>query len=137
MRDPTSGEVRDPDENFMADIERVLMGEGERPQDFRRSVIGTIGARALENPNEKPDFTEIFKHYIARLREDFYSKRKKTLRKIYDSFLRYTSSDLASMDPKEREQAEGMLRSLEQRYRYCENCARDTVAYLLKKRYAE
>ncbi len=137
MRDPTSGEVRDPDETFMQEIERVLMGEGERAQDFRRAVIGTIGARALENPQQKPVYAEIFKGYIHRLREDFFASRKKMLRKINESFLRYTSNDRGQLDAKDLEQCQTMLENLSTRHGYCESCARDTVAYLLKKRYAE
>lgn len=137
MRDHTSGDLRDPDESFMGEIERVLMGEGERSQDFRRSVIGTIGARSLENPQVQPDYSDIFAHFIRRLREDFYNKRRKSLRKIYEGFLQYTSDERRTLQEKEIEQSQHMLRVLESRYGYCQACARDTVAYLMKKRYAE
>jgi serine protein kinase len=138
MRDPTSGDLRDADETFMTEIERVLMGEGERPQDFRRAVIGTIGARALENPNDTPDYADIFKSYIYRLREDFFQKRKKVIRRINENFLEYTSDEgQRSLDAKDKEQALNMLKALETGFGYCKHCARDTIAYLLKKRYAE
>jgi len=137
MRDPTSAEMRDPDEAFMGEIERVLMAEGERAQDFRRSVIGTIGARSLELPAQAPDYSEIFKGYIQRLREDFYTKRKKVLQKMNENFMHYTSPEKHALDEREAEQAKAMLATLEGRYGYCVHCARDTVAYLLKKRYAE
>ena len=121
----------------MGEIERVLMAEGERAQDFRRSVIGTIGARALESAQATPDYGEIFKAYLQRLREDFYAKRKKVLRRMLETFLRYASDERGKLDDKERAHAKDMLTALEGRYGYCERCARDTVAYLLKKRYAE
>lgn len=137
VHDPVTGELRDPDENFMSEIEKVLMSTGERSADFRRAMISTIGARALESPNEKPEYTVLFKHYIHRLREDFFAKRKKVLRRLCETFLRYTSEDRRTLDAKESEQSEAMLRTLESRYGYCEHCARDTIAYLLKKRYAD
>jgi hypothetical protein len=34
----------------MAEIEKVLKGTNERAEDFRKSIIGAIGARALEQP---------------------------------------------------------------------------------------
>ncbi|MFC1610179.1 serine protein kinase PrkA [Myxococcota bacterium] len=138
MRDPTSGVLHDPDESFMGEIEKVLKGEDESVDDFRRALIGTIGARALEDPEFKADYAIIFKSYLERLREDFYSQRRKLLQKLNENFLKFTSEDEKdSLEPKDREQAQIMLRSLESRYGYCKSCARDTVAYLLRKRYGE
>jgi serine protein kinase len=137
MRDPTSGELRDPDQHFMTEIEKVLISPGEKFEDFRKSVIGTIGARALENPDAPRDYGELFKHYVHRLREDFYAKRRGVLKKINENFLKHTSEDDKQLDQKEREQADQMLATLQQKYGYCPHCARDTVAYLLKTRYAE
>jgi predicted Ser/Thr protein kinase len=136
LRDPT-GQLRDPDESFMGEIERVLINQGERKEDFRKSVIGTIGARALDNPQTPPDYAEIFKVYIQRLREDFFARRRKLLRKINENFMKVAEGEGHLLEPKDREQAEAMLSTLESRYNYCTHCARDTVAYLLKKRYAE
>ncbi len=137
VRDPTSGEMRDPDQAFMGEIEGVLLGEGETAEDFRRAVIGTIGARALEAPDTTPDYASIFKGYLQRLREDFFDKRRTTLRRLNEVFLEHTAEDSAKLEPKDVEHAQRMLKNLEQRYGYCRSCARDTVAYLLKKRYAE
>ena len=137
LHDPKTGQLRDPDEAFMGDIERVLMSQGERKEDFRKAVIGTIGARALENPNSMPEYTDIFKSYIMRLREDFYAKRHKVLRKLIENFMKYTGGDKQALEVKDAEQAEIMLVALKNKFSYCNDCARDTVAYLLKKRYAE
>jgi serine protein kinase len=127
----------DPDERLMGEIEKVLVASGESAEDFRRALIGIIGARALEAPDKSPDYAVIFKSYLSRLREDFFAKRKTLLRKTNEAFVKYTSDDKGGLEPKELEQAAAMLKSLTSRYGYCNHCARDTVAYLLRKRYAE
>ncbi|MEZ4271492.1 MAG: serine protein kinase PrkA [Myxococcota bacterium] len=137
LQDATSGEMRDPDEKFMTEIEDILMGKGEKSEDFRRAIIGTIGARSLDNPDTVPDIGDIFKTYVNRLREDFYSKRRKDLRRIIENFLKYTSDDKEGLTAEERQQIAGMLSVLEARFGYDINSARDVVAYLLKKRYAQ
>ncbi|MBN1960523.1 MAG: serine protein kinase PrkA [Deltaproteobacteria bacterium] len=137
MNDPISGELRDPDENFMSEIEKVLMASGEASDDFRRAVIGTIGARSLEFPDKKPNYTEIFGSYIENLREDFYTKKHKVLKKMYENFLKYTESDIADLSAKEIEQSAVMLNTLRDRYGYCQNCARDTVAFLVRRQHGE
>jgi len=137
MLDPVSGQYRDPDKGFMGEIEAVLMSDGERSEDFRRAVISTIGARALENPSERPNYNEVFKHYIQRLREDFFSKRRKVLEHNIESFLKLTSDDKGiGLDAKDKAQAQAMRTSLMNKYGYTEGSARDTVAYLLKRKYS-
>lgn len=136
LQDPTSGQMIDPDPNLMDEIERVLMGEGEKAEDFRKSVIGNIAARSLDHPDEAPDYGKLFKTYIQRLREDFFDRRRETLRKINENFLKFTSDEAKGLDPKEAEQVAAMKKTLEDRFGYCVHCARDTVAYLLKTRYA-
>jgi predicted Ser/Thr protein kinase len=138
LRDPTSGALRDPDESFMGEIEKPLRGASESAEDFRRAVISTIGARALEHPDSKPDYAKIFGSYLDRLREDFYSTRRKLLKKINENFLKATSDkERDLLDAKDKEQTAAMLSTLTARFGYCPHCARDTVAYLLRKRYGE
>jgi predicted Ser/Thr protein kinase len=137
IRNPQTGDFRDPDESLMKDVERVLLAEGEKPQDFRKSLISTIGARALEHPELKPNYSETFKSYITKLRDDFFSSRRKIIARLNQNFLRFTGGEDSMLDPKEIEQAKAMLNTLEQRYGYCQQCARDTVVYLLKKKYVE
>ncbi|MBI5509634.1 MAG: serine protein kinase PrkA [Deltaproteobacteria bacterium] len=137
LLDPVSRAFVDPDEKLMGEIEKVLLSGNENADDFRRALIGTIGAHALEDPDRPPDYNVIFKHYQQRLREDFYAKRKKELKKLNETFLKYTGKDKGELDAKEEEGAARMLKALTSRYGYCENCARDTVAYLMRKRYAD
>lgn len=139
--DPVSGNTYDPDQKFMGEIEDVLMSEGESADDFRHAVIGAIGAKALENPDVKPDYKVIFKSYIQKLRDDFFAKRKKVVVRNIQNFLTFTAAEVTDadrvLDPKDATQAKAMLDSLTQRYGYRRESARDTVAYLLKKKYAD
>lgn len=136
LMDPASGQLVDPDEGLMKEIEKTLVGSDEKAEDFRKSVIGTIGARALDT-GETPDYSEIFKSYIIRLREAFFTSRRDDLRAINENFMKYTSKEKNLLDVKQTEQIESMLSTLEHKYNYCIHCARDAVAYLLKERYSD
>lgn len=138
LLDPTSGAYKDPDKTFMGEIEQVLLGDGEKAEDFRRAIIGTIGARALEHPNEKQDYAVLFKSYVQRLREDFFDKRKAVITKGLEAFLKLTATEEKhELDAKDEAQARAMSDALEKRFGYIRASARDTVAYVLKKKYAE
>ena len=136
LQDKASGDFVDPDQLFMREIEKTLMGDGEKEEDFRKSVIGTIGARALDI-GETPDYEEIFKGYVLRLKEAFYSSRREELRSINENIVKFTSEEENALEPKEVEQSREVLARLEERYGYCEKCARDAVMHLLKHRYEE
>ena len=135
--DPKTGELRDPDTRLMRDIEKTLVIEGEEPEDFRKSIIATIGARALDNPNVTPNYEEIFKSYIRKLRDAFYAERREELTTINQNFLRYASEDRSALEPKEIKQVEAMLERLEAHHGYTLESARDAVAFLLSEKYSD
>lgn len=139
--DPLSGDTREPDEKFMGEIESVLMAEGESSADFRDAVIGAIGATALDHPDQRPDYKVIFKGFIQKLRDDFFEKQRLVVQKNIQDFLTFSSGEVRDadrvMDRKDAAQAKSMLDLLEKRYGYRKDSARDTVAYLLKNKYAD
>ncbi len=134
--DPISQKPIDPDKNLMDEVEKHFLKGDEKAEDFRRSIIGAIGARALEKPDEKPVYAEIFKSHISQLREAFYASRRDELRTINENFLRFSAGEADSLEPEDQERSKSMLDNLAERYGYCKHCARDTVGYLLNNRYS-
>ena len=128
----------DPDENFMQDIEQVLLEQGQTATDFRRAIIGTIGARALEqSPQVEIDYKTMFHGYITCLRADFFAKRRKLLRQRMEIYLKYSSAERELLDPKDQQLGLIMHQVLTQDLNYCAACAQDTVATLMKRRYSD
>ena len=64
---PITGRDEEPDEEMMADVERILQVAGRR-DEFRREVISRIGAWSIDHPRQKPDYEQIFPRPIAELR---------------------------------------------------------------------
>ena len=56
---PITGRDEDPDEDMMAEVERILQVTGRR-DEFRREVISRIGAWSIDHPRQKPDYDAIF-----------------------------------------------------------------------------
>ena len=56
--------------------ETRLPGSNRDPPERQRRPV------ALENPDDEPDYSTLFRSYLSRLREDFYTKRRKILKKI-------------------------------------------------------
>jgi predicted Ser/Thr protein kinase len=134
---PVTRRDEDPDEEYMADIERMLdVGDtGVKREDFRREVIAKIGAWSLDHRGEKPDYEQIFPRPIAELREAFFSDRKKQVRKINEDLLVYLVDGPKKMDAEAAAAAQSTIESLKGRFGYCDNCAKDAILALVRKRY--
>jgi predicted Ser/Thr protein kinase len=132
---PITGRDENPDEDMMAEVERILQVTGRR-DEFRREVISRIGAWSIDHPRQKPDYDAIFPRPIAELREAFFEERKKQVRKINEDLLVYLADGPAKMQPDAAAAASATLSMMKSRYGYCENCAKDAVLALIRKRYS-
>jgi predicted Ser/Thr protein kinase len=132
---PITGRDDDPDEEMMNEIERILEVSSRR-EEFRREVIARIGAWSIDHPRQKPDYERIFPRPIAELREAFFSDRKKQVRKINDDLLVLLTDGPSKMLTDAAAAAQSTLTMMKSRFGYCDNCAKDAVLALIRKRYA-
>jgi predicted Ser/Thr protein kinase len=132
---PITGRDEDPDEEMMAEVERILQVSGRR-DEFRREVISRIGAWSIDHPRQKPDYEQIFPRPISELREAFFEERKKQVRKINEDLLVLLTDGPARMQPEAALAAQTTLDTLKSRFGYCDNCAKDAVLALVRKRYS-
>lgn len=132
---PLTGADEDPDQDLMADVERLLgvRSSGMSPADFRQEVIAKIGAWSLDNPGKRPDYEQIFPRPIADLREAFFSERKRQVTKINQDLLVFLVDGPDKMALDAVEAVRTTLDTLKTRFGYCGKCAKDAVLALLKK----
>ncbi len=133
LPDPLSGKLVDPDPEVLRQVETVLAASSESAEDFRRGLIGQIGGYKLEHPDENVDYELLFGNYMRRLKEDFYSQRRKSVEKIETTFLKVLEGEIRDIDTKDREQAERLRQNLHAKG-YNDSSARSVIAWLLKKR---
>ena len=135
MRNPITGRLEDPDEEFMGEIEKSL-GVGTRKNEFRHELITRIGAWSIDHPHEKPEWVRVFPKQFSQLREAYFEQNKKLVKKIADDLLVYLTDGAKGMDDEVKARVEQTLKTLEGRFGYCERCARDAIGALVRKRYA-
>lgn len=135
IENPTTGRLEDPDENLMGEVERTL-GVGAPADEFRHDLISKIGAWSLENPNARPDYTRIFADYFRRLKESYFEKRRKQVRRGIDEVLSLLTGSEKSLSKEELERARSAVKILIDRFGYNEDSARDAVGLLARTRYS-
>ncbi len=136
MRNRVTGDMERPDEARMGELEGIVMPKGEDASEFRRAVISQIGAHKVDHPDLALDYPRIFPDLFRRLRDHFFEERKRVVQKNAENVLRYLSEERAALSSKEQTQVESTLKVLTTKYGYCENCAKDTLLFLRRKRYA-
>lgn len=136
VRNPSTGRMEDADEVMMSEVERTI-DPGQKSEDLRREMISKIGAWSLDHPGEKPDYGDIFATYFRRLREAYFEDQRRTVKRGIDELLKFFAGEESSMTTSARNRATTALESLEQRFGYNTDSARDAVSLLARSRYSE
>jgi len=138
LKNAVTGAYEPADEQRMVELEKIVMPPGEDRRNFRRGLISAIGAFRLDHPDgAEIDYAAIFPDLFRRLRDHYFDERKRQLRRSREEVLRYLSDERASLDEKARARVEGTLRTMRERYGYCEHCAQDAILFLMRRRYED
>jgi predicted Ser/Thr protein kinase len=122
-----------PNEELMASVERKV-GVSEPREVFRSNIMTRIAAWALDHPQQPIDYHKLFPNILAALLEDFYRDRNRMLTLIEQDILKFGSEDFALLSSDDQKQVRDVLQRMQSRYGYCQNCAKDVIAFVLKNR---
>lgn len=135
--DRITGRYVDPDRDLMKEVEDVLVAEGEDRDEFRRAVIGRIGAWGLEHSGEQPRYRELFRSYIERMEEDYYRRQRRVIMKNLQNILDITYEQGQLPEDEARADAERTIERMKTEYGYSQPCTAECAAHLLKTRYSD
>lgn len=138
LLDKVTGRHMDPDQDFMREVESTIIAENEDRDDFRKSVIGRIGAWSLDHSGQPPDYRKLFQRYVEKMEEEYFAQRRKVIAKNILSVLTYFSDgDSSPLNDEELSVAKRTLEMMKTRFGYPEACTAECAAYLLKVRYSK
>jgi len=134
VRNVATGQMQDPDEAMMKEVERTLEVSG-RADDFRQGLIAKIGAWSLDHKGQKPVMAEIFSDQMRRLKDAYFEKHKKTIAKGISDLVAMLSGNESHLAADAKQRATIALDTLVTRYGYNRESARDLVGALASLRY--
>ena len=114
-----------------------LLDFKEKKEEFRSQVITRIAAWSLDNPKQKIDYQRLFPEIYGAMRDDFYRDRNRLLTLIEQDILKHGTDEFELLSTQEKEQVENALSKMKSKYSYCDNCARDVIAFVLRCRPSE
>jgi predicted Ser/Thr protein kinase len=136
VQNKMTGAQEKPDEARLAEFESYVMPKGDDAQGFRRSLIATVGAWRIDNPDAQVDYGRIFPDLFKRLSDHFFEERKRQLKRNVENILKYLSDERGSLSAKEQQQVVSTMEQMVARFGYTEASAKDAIVFLVRKRYA-
>lgn len=136
IRNRLTGEYESPDEHMMGEVEELLGVRGDAGE-FRKSLISSIAAWAIDHPGQKIDNTVVFAQHTRKLRDAVFAERRKQVAHLSRDIVVLVSEEGAGLDAARRKDAQETLDRLRRDYGYCDHCARDAASSLLRWRFAE
>ncbi|MFZ5440738.1 MAG: PrkA family serine protein kinase [Myxococcota bacterium] len=136
VQNKLTGAQEKPDEGRMGEFEGYVMPKGNDAGEFRRSLIATIGAWRIDNPDAAVDYSRIFPDLFKRLSDHFFEERKRQLKRNVENILKYLSDERSTLSAKEQQQARSTLDQMVSRFGYTDGSAKDSIVFLMRKRYA-
>jgi serine protein kinase len=124
----------EPDEKMMAEVERLIDVKVDA-QEWRRQLISSIAAWAIDHPGQKVQSTAVFPQHLRRMREAIFGDRRKEVATIARDIVILVREEGAGLDPERRREAEATIERLVARFAYCRNCAGDVASLLVRKRF--
>ncbi len=131
-----TGAQEKPDELRMTEFEGFVMPKGNDVGEFRRSLIASVGAWRIDNPDGAVDYSRIFPDLFKRLSDHFFEERKRQLKRNVENILKVFSNEQGALSAKEQAQVKATMDEMVSRFGYNEGSARDAIVFLVRKRYA-
>jgi serine protein kinase len=134
VRNPSTGRLEDPDENFMREVEKTLE-ISVKAEEFRGGLIAKIGAWSLDHRGEKPQLDAIFPDLLKKLRAAYYERHKKAITRGVRELVLHLTGNEGTVSAEGQARARTALQSLVERFGYTAESARDLVSLMARSRY--
>ena len=135
IKDEITGTLMPPDDHLMAEVENTI-GRDDEAKVFRSHLLSKIAAFRIDNPDADVDLERIFPEYFEKLREQYFSTKQVALNRIKQNLLAFVD-DADSLAADDRAQVEATIGSLEEKYGYTVETAKEAIATLLQERYED
>jgi predicted Ser/Thr protein kinase len=138
VKNMVTGKFEAPDSYFIKEFESYVH-INEAPEKFRSNLIARLGAYALDNKGKAIVYADVFEDLVDLLQESFRKEQKKIIDRIGKNLLVYLSEknhgSQIGLETNVKDQINGLIKTLQEKYHYSENGAIASLQYLLKMRY--
>lgn len=145
IKNPITLNDEQPSEDKMREIENILNVEDHNRERHRKGVIIKLAKFVIDESSAlaegKLDMKVIFSNIYDTLQHHLFEEKKKImsygLTQLKSYVERYGTKKFLELDEKNQEDVTGIIKNMVSSYGYCEDCARDTIAYAIDNKIIE
>ena len=130
---PARNEYVSPSQDLLGRIEGLL-SITEPIASFRSNLMTQIAAFSIENPDTPINYQTLFPQIYATFKQSFYSERDRALTAIEQNMLKPGTDDFEQLTAEDQELVREALGRMKEKYGYCDACAKDVIAFVLRSR---
>ena len=134
MYNKVTGDYEEPNLHFLEEVENTLGVEEALP--FRKDLISKVAAFRLDNPEAELNYGAIFPSEVATIEASFFLERRALVQKVKENLSRALNDGFEVLDGEDREEVESTLKTLKEEFGYCNHCAQEAIALLIRERYS-
>ncbi|MGE4234053.1 MAG: serine protein kinase PrkA [Bacteriovoracia bacterium] len=136
IKNPITGELENPDMSLIQEFEQIIEAPsgGSEREVFRNNVISAIGAYALDHPNQPVDYRFVFPDFIVKLENHYYNQQKSQMKQLSDAVLLF-GTDKEDTTSDHYKLAKQTISTMISKFNYCNNCAKQSITFLIKSKY--
>lgn len=121
-----------PDQRLMREMEEMLEIT-EDPDEFRETIMSTIAAYSLENPDSDVEYRVVFPGHFDMFRKSVLRKQREPILNAYKNVITFMSEEGDQLSPSDKEEAASTVARLEENYGYCDDCMLEAVGLVVEK----
>lgn len=136
IKNQITGKMESPDTTLIEQFESIIGAPATAAERdvFRNNVISTIGAYALDHPNQAVDYKLVFPDFMQKLEDHYFSQQKAQMTRLGDAISLFgTEKEDSTAD--HHKLARTTVASMTGRFAYCEKCARSAISFLIRSKY--
>lgn len=136
IKNTITGELESPDMSLIQEFENIVQAPagGSEREAFRQNVISSIGAYALDHPNEAVDYKQVFPEFYHKIENHYFNQQKSQMKQLANAITVFgTEKDDPQSDSSKL--AKQTVSTMLDRFGYCEACAKRSISFLIKSKY--
>jgi hypothetical protein len=120
----------------MLEVE-ALLGAVDKPEDLRHGLMNRVAAWAIDHPGEKVDNARVFANQLKKMRDAVFVERRVLLARLARDIMLVLREETAGLDDLRVREVRAAIERLTSDFGYLEVSVADSVAVLVRERFAE
>lgn len=142
VKNPITDRMEAPDIVLIEEFESMVEAPKtvQEKEKFRQNMLSTIGAYALDNPNQPMEYRKVFPEFFKKIENFYFQEQRSHMKTLADGLAVQKqktadkeSSAIVPMDP--HSICHKTLDALRKDFGYCASCAQESILFLVKNKY--